>query len=623
MENRFDLIRSLQKKSQSGEPFAGKISHCVITATVTASLESIKHANFMKIRRHLLLRLIPLLTLATFATMNASRAQGTAFTYQGRLTDADLPANGDYDLKFSIFDDASAGNQVGDSVTNAPTTVSNGLFTVTLDFGVGIFEGSPRWLEIGVGTVGSADFSALTPRQSVTPAPYAIHAGIAASAAPGSVVTSVNGLKDDVTLEAGNNVTLTPNGNTVTIDAANGGGSSIWSQLGSDAFYNLGNVGIGTSTPTAKLDVRGSLTLEAGGSPGLFTGTGASELNRYLALINSPALQSASGLKAGGVLVANDYSYANPGKSDLIVKGSVGIGTATPGGKLTVRTPANSVFSGYGIEHTDGTVRLSTYLDAGYGAWLGTRTAHALNFYVNDGLPSMTINADGSISMVSSLGYVTVGSPNGESGTSIQRGGNRADVRFNGSSLKLVAGPGNGPPSSFNGIAVNTAGNVGIGTDTPSAKLDVRGTTRTCVLTITGGCDLAEPFATKEAEIEPGSVVVIDDENPGQLKLSTQRCDARVAGIISGANGVNTGIAMQQEGTFTHGQNVALTGRVYVRADAAAGAIKPGDLLTTSDTPGHAMKVTDSSKAQGAILGKAMSGLKSGRGFVLVLVTLQ
>ena len=68
---------------------------------------------------------------------------------------------------------------------------------------------------------------------------------------------------------------------------------------------------------------------------------------------------------------------------------------------------------------------------------------------------------------------------------------------------------------------------------------------------------------------------------------------------------------------------MALSGRVYVLADATSGGIEPGDLLTTSDTPGHAMKVTDHAKAQGAILGKAMSGLSTGKGLVLVLVTLQ
>jgi hypothetical protein len=80
---------------------------------------------------------------------------------------------------------------------------------------------------------------------------------------------------------------------------------------------------------------------------------------------------------------------------------------------------------------------------------------------------------------------------------------------------------------------------------------------------------------------------------------------------------------MQQEDLLGGGKNVSLTGRVYVQADAATAPIRPGDLLTTSATPGYAMKVTDHSKAEGAILGKAMSGLNSGKGMVLMLVTLQ
>jgi len=68
---------------------------------------------------------------------------------------------------------------------------------------------------------------------------------------------------------------------------------------------------------------------------------------------------------------------------------------------------------------------------------------------------------------------------------------------------------------------------------------------------------------------------------------------------------------------------VALSGRVYCWADASHGPIQPGDLLTTSDTPGHVMAVTDYEKAQGATIGKAMTGLTEGRGFILVLVALQ
>ena len=561
------------------------------------------------------------LFLALLYAANLARGQGTAFTYQGRLEDNGSPATGIYDLQFTVYDLDTGGAIVAGPVTNSPVAVSNGLFTVKLDFGAGIFVGPARWLELGVRPEVTGTFAILSPRQSLTASPYAIFAGTSASVAGGSVVSGLNGLKDEVTLEAGPNVALTTNGNTLTIAAANGGGSSIWSQLNNNAYYNLGNVGIGTSIPTAKLDVRGSLTLEAGSSPGIFTGTGASELNRYLFLLNSPTAASASGLKAGGVLVADSYNYANPGKNDLIVKGSIGIGTATPATKLTVRT-GNSVFTGYGFEHTDGTVRLTTFIDAAYGAWLGTRSNHPLNFFYNDGLPSMTIGGGG-IEMVSGLGTVTVGSPNAESGTSIKRGNNRADVRFNGSTLKLVAAPGSGPPPSTYGIAIDTAGNVGIGTEAPLARLDVRGTTRTCVLTITGGCDLAEPFPMEAGDAPKGSVVVIDDAHPGQLKLSSEAYDTRVAGIVSGANGINPGISLQQEGVLEGGQNVALSGRVYVQADAASGAIRPGDLLTTSDTPGHAMKVTDHAKGQGAILGKAMSKLEAGRGMVLVLVTLQ
>ena len=89
------------------------------------------------------------------------------------------------------------------------------------------------------------------------------------------------------------------------------------------------------------------------------------------------------------------------------------------------------------------------------------------------------------------------------------------------------------------------------------------------------------------------------------------------------AGGVRPGITLSQQGVLDGGQPVALSGRVYALADATAGPIQPGDLLTTSARPGHAMRVTDHAPAQGAILGKAMSGLKEGQGLVLVLVTLQ
>jgi hypothetical protein len=185
--------------------------------------------------------------------------------------------------------------------------------------------------------------------------------------------------------------------------------------------------------------------------------------------------------------------------------------------------------------------------------------------------------------------------------------------------------------NSFNAVWEKTGtsiyyndGNVGIGTSNPSAALEVIGRTKTQVLEITGGADLAEPFEMSNAESLPaGTVVVIDSENPGKLMQSTQAYDKRVAGVISGACNIQPGLTLTQEGEINGGQHVALTGRVYVMATSSNGSIEPGDLLTTSNVPGHAMKATDNDQAFGTVIGKAMSSLVEGDGFVMVLINLQ
>ncbi|MCP4548342.1 MAG: hypothetical protein GY835_17925 [bacterium] len=163
---------------------------------------------------------------------------------------------------------------------------------------------------------------------------------------------------------------------------------------------------------------------------------------------------------------------------------------------------------------------------------------------------------------------------------------------------------------------------------TLDAHYSASGTSRviTDALEITGGADLSEQFDVVggKGQPEPGMVVCIDPGRPGQLTLSGNAYDRRVAGVISGAGDVRPGMLMGQRGSVADGDlPVALVGRVYVWADASNGPITPGDLLTTSSTPGHAMRVDDHTRAMGAILGKAMTGLDQGRGLVLVLVSLQ
>lgn len=143
-------------------------------------------------------------------------------------------------------------------------------------------------------------------------------------------------------------------------------------------------------------------------------------------------------------------------------------------------------------------------------------------------------------------------------------------------------------------------------------------------LSITGGGDVAERFASVDGEpIAPGSVVVVDEANPGQLKLSSTAYDSKVVGIVSGAGGVEPGLILHQAGILEGDLVVAIAGRVYCNAVVESAPIAPGDLLTSASRPGYCMKAADRERAFGAIIGKALTGLESGDGQVLVLVNLQ
>jgi microcystin-dependent protein len=113
------------------------------------------------------------LTLLTIIGLAVS-AQTTAFTYQGRLNAGATAANGSYDLTFAVYDANVSGNKIAGPITNSAVAVSNGLFTVTLDFGAGVFTGTNYWVEMAVSPAGANTFATLVPRQQLTPAPYAL-----------------------------------------------------------------------------------------------------------------------------------------------------------------------------------------------------------------------------------------------------------------------------------------------------------------------------------------------------------------------------------------------------------------------------------------------------------------
>lgn len=113
------------------------------------------------------------------STTLAAQAIGTAFTYQGELTAAGVPANASYDMEFRAFDALTDGAQIGPTVTRPAVPVSHGLFSVALDFGAGQFAGDRQWLEIRIRPAGSGSYETLLPRTEITAAPYALGAAVA------------------------------------------------------------------------------------------------------------------------------------------------------------------------------------------------------------------------------------------------------------------------------------------------------------------------------------------------------------------------------------------------------------------------------------------------------------
>ncbi len=672
------------------------------------------------------------LVVFVFLAVLAQAEVNPDISIQGVLTNnygLPLPDD-DYLVTFKFYDAQTGGNFIfseHDEISQV-----NGVFNYTLyNLYPDMFDQN-LYLELTIDGE-----SPMVPRIRLTPVPVALRAS---TVDPTNAVTSLESLHGNIDLVAGNNVSITHSGSSITIsaDAGTSSGDSDWEIVGNDIYHTEGRVKVGLDSGAVALDLpqtRGGDLAKAvidesklaveGVNEGIYTrmndsddtsdghnalfalrhrmvkndgtGFGAFETNTAITGYNdwgdsytfgvagytwfdsnntgavlgskntgdywgSLAFRDGSGsywgmytpnnLHVGGLCETTTLRLSNGATSGYIL-------TSDASGNATWQAPSSATSDG------DWTISGSDLFHPGYGTVsIGTSTPQPLmagygtTLQVNSyAMPTLCLdrtvggferwgifNAGGGLR----IGRTEVATTIPVSGmevfdTKTEFRDQNGDVKIkmqtydsmeNGSVIYMYGTTTTSPTLTLDGQVASGGANIILRDGNANEEVVITGNhfgtgvgrVITPVLEITGGSDLSEQFdiGNTSALTKPGMVVSIDPNCPGQLTLSGKAYDRKVAGVISGAGGVNTGMLMGQSGSKADGEHpVALIGRVYVWADATSEPIVPGDLLTTSDRPGHAMKVTDHELATGAILGKAMTGLSEGTGLILTLVTLQ
>ena len=389
------------------------------------------------------LRLLSCAFLLTLPWANALAQGTTAFTYQGRLTDTGAPASGSYDLRFTLYAALTGPGQVGAAVTNPATAVSNGLFTVSLDFGVGIFAGGARWLEIAVRTNGVGTYATLAPRQPLTPSPYAIYAPNAGTAATANGVVA---------------------GSVGTAGLAVG---AVDSSRIAD-----GTIGIADLSPTVLSNTFWRLGGNAGTAPG----------SQFLGTTDNQALE----LRVGGTRALRIEPQAGdlPNWLGGATNNAIAARSATIlGGQWnSIQANANDSFIGGGWQNAIQSNAMYSFIGEGYNNSIQINAQGAV---IAGGMHNV-IKPDAQLAVVGG-GYVnTNGAPyavipggyyNAALGTNSFAAGRRAKANHDGTFVWADYQNADFPSTATNQFLIRAAGGVGINTNNPSgAALNVKGT---------------------------------------------------------------------------------------------------------------------------------------------------
>ena len=460
-------------------------------------------------------------------------AQTSSFVYQGRLTDSGTAANGNYDLQFTLFDGLSGGTQIGSTQAINTVAVSNGVFSVSLDFGASSFSGANRFLEISARPSGVGSFTLLAPRQQVTATPYAIRsanastADTAINATTATNATQLGGVPASQYVQT-NDLRL----NDSRPPAA---GSSNYIQTNPSSAQNAnlnisGNGTVGGTLSAAQYNIGGSrvLSVSGVGQPGLpansntFAGAGAGASNTPSASLLDGNMNSFFGASAGAANTTgsdNSFFGFNAGNASTVgpsnsffgayaglanTQGFANAFFGTVAGFSNQNGSNNAFFGdGAGAGNASGNNNSFFGMDAGFRNQTGnnnTMLGASANFGNSNPTSLTNATAIGASAEVDQSNSLVLGSISGvnnaTASTNVGIGTTAPVFRLHvvdpgAAGLRVQTNTGGGAVASFGGFGdfqidsngtaggrfiVQQAGRVGISTNSPTATLSVNGT---------------------------------------------------------------------------------------------------------------------------------------------------
>ncbi len=548
---------------------------------------------------------------------------GTAFTYQGRLTDGAQAANGNYDFIFSLMDSATNGTVIGVPMSKQNTTVHDGYFTVELDFGANAFDGAPRWLDMIVRTNCNClgGYTTLAPRQPLTSAPYALFAAKAAQASTATSATTA---------------TSAATANSVAWANITGVPANFADAIDNDTTYTAGpGLSLSSNQFSVSYSGNGNANTAARGDHGHFGGNWNGTSSGFgLVVVNNST--TGTGLYAqqgtgSGVSVPFGYKAA--------IWGEASQGDAVYGASAAAY---GSGLSGYATHATQPNFGVYGQSDSQLGKGV-FGIANSLSGTNNCGVFGQSYSTNGGCGVLGRLIYgstntTKINYPAGVFGEAHDRYGvvgfsdNYAGVSGHSANSTGVSGVSSGNKPGVDGTSVSGPGLSG--TSLMGNPIEAWGwsglfqVSRVFYVNSGGGvyakgsfypngADFAEMLPAQSA-VEPGDVLIIGED--GKLARSSRPYQESVAGVHATQPGLVGGA---HDGADLTGKiPLAVVGVVPVKVTSENGQIKPGDKLTTSSTPGHAMKA-DRHAEIGTVIGKALKPLEGDRGVIEILVILQ